>query len=406
MTCVSEDWYKIITEALRCVGGIIRIVRPISQDRTSFVECFNYAPYVKQLYAEILPRLKAYDIDQTIKECAIGSSYRPIFSSLDFSHVFVSFWYCHFLTHLLHSLVVVISPTLSPPFVESMGLLVAHMGDHLHDELPTVLHLLMERLHNEIIRKSTMQSLSLICLSPLHLDLSPILSDATKELATFLRQQQRQLKELTLETLAAFVASHSSQITVEVFSLLVKDASALVHASDLHLGYLAMHLIKEILVCAPSIAPVVEQETIPRTLQLVASPLLQGQAIESLISLYQALADIGFQGLTAEDLILKLRELVVTGLVPAGGQKSMKQVQVIPRQAMGNIAHCMAVLYTRIGGGAGKDKVTALVQEIKGADDTAKHLALLVLGDIGRQIDLSWIVDLQPLIQEIFETGR
>ncbi len=283
------------------------------------------------------------------------------------------------------------------------------MGDQLHDELPTVLHLLMERLHNEITRKATMLSLSLICLSPLHLDLSPILSEATKELATFLRQQQRQLKELTLETLAVIVASYSAQINVEVFALLVKDASALVHASDLHLGHLAMHLIKEILVCAPSVAPVVGQETIPRSLQLVASPLLQGQAIESLMSLYQALAEIGFQGLAAEDLILKLRELAVTGwFVPAGGQESKKVATqaAISRQAMSNIAHCMAVLCTQIGGGAGKDNITSLVQEINGSDNTAKHLALLVLGDIGRQIDLSWVVDLQPLIQEIFETGR
>ncbi len=77
MACVSEDWYKVITEALRCVGGIIRIVRPISQNgEPAFRECcFNYAPYVTQLYEGILPRLKAYDIDQTIKECAIGSSY-------------------------------------------------------------------------------------------------------------------------------------------------------------------------------------------------------------------------------------------------------------------------------------------------------------------------------------------
>ncbi len=299
----------------------------------------------------------------------------------------------------------------SSPLVESMGLLVAYMGDQLHDELPTVLHLLVERLHNEITRKATMQSLSLICMSPLYLDLSPILSESTKQLATFLRQQQRQLKELTLETLTALVTSHSAQISADVFALLVKDASALVHISDLHLGHLAMSLIKEILVCAPSIAPVVGQETIPQTLQLLASPLLQGQAIVSLKNLYQALADICFEGLTAEDLILKLRELAVIGLVPAGGQESKKPKQAIPRQAMSNIASCMAFLYTwickgEIRSGAGKDKVTALVQEIKSSDDITQHLALLVLGNVGRCIDISWVVDLQSIIQGIFDTGR
>ncbi len=77
MACVPEDWYKVITEALRCVGAIIRIIRPISRNgEPAFREChFNHAPYVRQLYEGILPRLKAYDIDQTIKECAIGSSY-------------------------------------------------------------------------------------------------------------------------------------------------------------------------------------------------------------------------------------------------------------------------------------------------------------------------------------------
>lgn len=68
-----------------------------------------------------------------------------------------------------------------------------------------VLGLLMERLGNEMTRMATLKALAAISVSPLKVNLRPILPHATEELAVFLRQQSRPLKQTTLETLLALI---------------------------------------------------------------------------------------------------------------------------------------------------------------------------------------------------------
>ncbi|CAN0502182.1 unnamed protein product [Discosporangium mesarthrocarpum] len=63
----------------------------------------------------------------------------------------------------------------------------------------------MDRLRNEITRMATLKALALIATSPLQVDLSSILAPAMEELALFLRQQSRTLKQTTLETLLALI---------------------------------------------------------------------------------------------------------------------------------------------------------------------------------------------------------
>lgn len=98
-TCVEDEWYKIIAEALRVVGVVITIIRPIDNSSGMFKgvracppitlttkacltemgvwaccgvpQDFDSASYVRPLYQAIFPRLEAHDIDQEIKECAI-----------------------------------------------------------------------------------------------------------------------------------------------------------------------------------------------------------------------------------------------------------------------------------------------------------------------------------------------
>lgn len=55
---------QIIAEALRVVGSIIKIVRPLSAESDAMVDDFAYQPLVQPLYDAIYPRLSAHDIDQ------------------------------------------------------------------------------------------------------------------------------------------------------------------------------------------------------------------------------------------------------------------------------------------------------------------------------------------------------
>ena len=77
-SCADDDWYKIIAQALRVIGIIITIIRPLNADGTAFDGDYDSAAYVTSLYVAIFPRLDAHDIDQEIKECAITSMGRLV----------------------------------------------------------------------------------------------------------------------------------------------------------------------------------------------------------------------------------------------------------------------------------------------------------------------------------------
>ncbi|CAM9481770.1 unnamed protein product, partial [Ectocarpus sp. 8 AP-2014] len=357
--CVKEDWYKIIAEALRVVGSIIKIVRPLSVETDAMVDDFAFQPLVQPLYDAIYPRLSAHDIDQEIKECAITS----------------------------------------------MGLLLAHLSSDLNNQLPEVLGLLMDRLGNEMTRMATLKALAAVSVSPLKVDLKPILPSATEELAQFLRQQSRPLKQTTLETLLALIGSNHAQMTQALFSLLLKESAALVTDADLHLAHLrqarsSWRMSCLILEVSPKSAEAVRVEVLPRALELSTSPLLQGLALASLLNLFKILVGINHKGMGFDDLLGALQSGVANG-----GDRLQKQ-------AIGNIARCMAVLCAQTSDAARNKTVARLVEDMQGKDskdgkeDNRKHLALLVIGELGRQSDLSRVKNLQGIILGRFEGGN
>lgn len=55
----------------------------------------------------------------------------------------------------------------------------------------------------------------------------------------------------------------------------------------------------------------------------------------------------------------------------------------------------MAVLCAQTSDSARSKTVARLVKDMQGKDDTRKHLGLLVVGELGRQTDLSKVKNLQ-----------
>ncbi|CAM9970460.1 unnamed protein product [Ascophyllum nodosum] len=346
--CVKEDWYKIIAEELRVVGNIVKIIRPLPAEDNAMGDDFAYQPLVKPLYNAIFPRLSAHDIDQEIKECAITS----------------------------------------------MGLLLAHLASELTAELPEVLGLLMDRLGNEMTRMATLKALASISVSPRKVNLEPILPSATEELALFLRQQSRPLKQTTLETLLALIGSNHRQMSQHLFSLLVKEASSLINHADLHLAYLSLKMSCLILEVSPKSAEAVRSHVLPRALELSTSPLLQGLALASLLSLFRVLVTINHRGMGFDDLLVALQNAVA------------REGDRLPKQAVANVAsRCMAVLCAQTNDVARSKTVARFVKDMQGNDEQRKHLGLLVVGELGRQSDLSSVKNLQEIILRRFEGG-
>lgn len=76
---------------------------------------------------------------------------------------------------------------------------------------------MLERLKNETTRITTLKALSTISHSPLSVDLSSICSDTVLECSTFLRKNDRALKQAALTSLNSIVTRYAKQVRICFF---------------------------------------------------------------------------------------------------------------------------------------------------------------------------------------------
>ena len=252
VSCVNEDWFKIIAESLRTLGAVILVARPQLNDNNDNSksnsksnsnsnnnitelgnngnEEYNFRPLVLPIYNSVLTRLEALDIDQEIKDCSIAT----------------------------------------------VGRLFAYFGDELKQQLPIVLNLLKKKLENENTRTQTLKSISILANSKLNLDLSSVLLESTSELSLFLRQKSRSLKQITLFTLDSLINSKSVILRDGDINTILLETSSLINDNDLHLTYLALNLTLSILKSNYDSIIIVKNYIYPKMIELASSPLLQG----------------------------------------------------------------------------------------------------------------------------------
>lgn len=381
MSMVAEEWYKLIAEALRVLASIIKTIRPkVLSAPGQFEDSFAYASFTDLLYQSIASRLEALDIDQEIKECAITAA----------------------------------------------GLLFSHCGNHLGAQLPFVLGVLHKRLENEVTRIPTLKALSTMASSDsVPLDLSSFLNTAGQDLALFLRQSSRSLKQLTLQTLsllitscARYVASGQSPSAVwqkvDMVQAIFSECSHLVSDADLHLTHLCISLFLTILQ-DPSAVQLATQpfyiHVYPRACELSKSSLLQGVTLQSLIKLFQALAASNLGQMGYDVLFRSLY------LDPASSANMDSELS--NKQSLSNLSKCVAgicLVYGPKGEVSIREEATAqftadlstLTSCTTGAplDEIRKQLALLCLGEVGEHTDLSRAAGLKELVPSFFGDGH
>jgi cullin-associated NEDD8-dissociated protein 1 len=147
VSAVGDPFYKITSEALLVCQQLVKVIRPLDVKID-----YDYVPYMASIYQCTLVRLRATDIDQEVKERAIAC----------------------------------------------MGQIICNMGDGLGPELGICLPIFLDRLKNEITRLTAVKAVTMIAGSPLHINLSPILSECIPVLSSFLRKNHRALRLCTL----------------------------------------------------------------------------------------------------------------------------------------------------------------------------------------------------------------
>jgi len=338
---VRDSYYRISAEALRACCELVHVLRPEGAS-------FDFKPFVSDLFNATLEKLKTQDIDQEVKESAITC----------------------------------------------MGLIVAHFGDELKSELPGVLKIMLDRLSNEITRVPAVKALETMALSKLHVDLGPVLSDSIKELSSFLRKANRQLKQAALSALSVLVKHYGADKRAsDLFKSVLGELAPLVSDADLHLSHLALSLCTTILDIHPNSAATIGDEILPKALDLMKSSLLQGLALESLLSLFNALVKINTKNLGFDILLDKLLAL-----------STQKDLQ---KQVLTNIAKGVAALALAADAKQRDATVSRFIKDLsKSKIETEKLVPLYSLGEIGRRADLSSHDSLQKSILASFDSAN
>ncbi|XP_072401896.1 cullin-associated NEDD8-dissociated protein 1 [Diabrotica undecimpunctata] len=342
ISAVGDNFYKITAEALNVLQELVKVIRPLNVNSG-----FDFTPFTKDIYSCTLVRLRTADIDQEVKEKAIST----------------------------------------------MGQVICNLGDHLKSELPYCLPLFLDRLKNEITRLTTVKALTKIAGSPLSIEL-PILPDAMPILGLFLRKNQRALKLTTLQLIDCLIKNYHKDLNENLLKHIVVEIPPLLDESDLHIAQWTLIILKAIAVYHPKALLNINDTIMPQILVLVKSPLLQGTALQSMLDFFKSLVVCNIPDLSYDHL-LRLLLMPISNL-------SVNPSATLHKQAFYSLAKCVAVITVTCHSQA-HPIVPQFINEIQtAATDSQQIFALLVVGEIGRKIDLTSISNLKQVIFQSF----
>lgn len=272
-----------------------------------------------------------------------------------------------------------------------MGQVICNLGDQLKGELPYCLPLFLDRLKNEITRLTTVKALKKIAGSPLGIDL-PILPEAMPILGLFLRKNQRALKLSTLQLIDCLIQNYHKKLNVQLLQPIIAEIPPLLDESDLHIAQWTLIILKSIAVQHPKALQDINSGIMPQVLVLVKSPLLQGNlkikwvlnnncntylplgtALQSMLDFFKSLVKCNLPGLSYDNL---LRMLLMSATLINNNNK----------QAFYSLAKCVAAI-TVVCQSQALPVIPQFIIEIQNAtSDSQKIFALLVVGEIGREM--------------------
>ncbi|EGC38692.1 hypothetical protein DICPUDRAFT_148578 [Dictyostelium purpureum] len=342
--CINDSYYRIASESLRVCQEFVVALGKIRQN----VDSCN--KIIQSLYNATFTQLKAQDIDQEVKESAISCT----------------------------------------------GTIIALFGDLIQNEIQPCLSILLDRLDNEITRAVTVKVLSRIVNSSIKIDLSSILPKSIELLSTFLRKNNRVLKQSSLVALNDIVKTIPNALPISLLPNILNEISSLINESDLQITHLAFVFIQNLLKsnCEKEAAPLVNDKCIPPTLVLLKSSLLQGVALESLLNLFGTIVQLNQPGMTFDDLLTLLFNTAA----------DIKQP--VTRQSFNSISQCIAVITVNTTAEKRKSTIHNLICNLSSVNEPLVLLSLGCLGEIGRRVDIHENANLQEQVYKTFEANN
>eukprot|EP01061_Rhynchopus_euleeides_P021037 TRINITY_DN34207_c0_g2_i1.p1 TRINITY_DN34207_c0_g2~~TRINITY_DN34207_c0_g2_i1.p1 ORF type:complete len:1278 (+),score=657.22 TRINITY_DN34207_c0_g2_i1:86-3919(+) len=337
LACVSDRYYKIMAESLRVCGELAPIVvkAPDAQQRTH------------QLFDAVFERLRTADVDQEVKDCAIATVANILKNSAS------KLQPQHYLTD---------------------------------EQVSKCFKQLLVLLGGDYSRVSVIRAVTVTRDVPMEPEL---LHKFVQEISMFLRKASRPLRQASLHCLRTLTERKARDIDPALLSQILQELLPLLNDSDLHLSHLAIDLADAVLRSAASVPASFESKVLPRFVDLLRSPLLQGSALESLENAFQNLGPKSKMG---------YHPLLQMVLAAASSTKDSRQV--LPS---------VAAVAARLTSVASEDQQAKTVEQFSAylnGTEAECALGLACLGELGRFVDLSQSPNVLASVQQKFSHSR
>jgi len=171
----------------------------------------------------------------------------------------------------------------------------------------------------------------------------------------------------------------AKKISTKDYNTILKEVGPHIGDQDLQLAGQGLNLMSSILEASPTTAPQIAQEILPKTIAFVQCPLLHGAALKALIKFFQCCVQYG--GKEKQLNFPKLLSLLLSCITSS-----------LPRPGYSSVSQCIAGITTKTTDKLRNSTVNNFMNEFKTKSKSTeqnKQIALLSIGEIGQEVDLS-----------------
>ena len=312
---MAASYLKLKAESLRLAATLLTLT--------------NDRPLMAQLYAAVYAQLLLTDVDAEVKEAALSTM---------------------------------------------AMLLSTHHALLPHDAVESTLPVFHARLGNEVTRLSALRAITRLTSSP-QLSLASILPATLSDLLQFLRRDNAILRQETMATVLALARTQGSK-SKHLWGGVVRDVEHYMDDRDMYVSTLAMNVVREVLRWDSSWVSG-ESVLLERLLQLLQSPLMQGQALQSITALLTSLVAV-----STEQSVFGYEKLI--GRLSTVDERMSTSTLVAAAQ-------CISAIVTHTSEAQRNTTISSLLTSLPQCSNSfsSHQLQLYTVGSIGRLHNLS-----------------
>lgn len=344
-TCL-ESSHRVNAEALRGIRAFVDVIRTEEEaSRRYYHE--DVSSLIESLITIISPKLTTFDIDQEVKEASLMAAAK----------------------------------------------LLNRCGDNLYDISGNLLLQFCGRLDNELTRIPALRAIDLASSSLFPLEYGSMFPSYVKIICGYLRQQSRHLRQCALETLDLLVKKASQYFDNELITLVLMESTVLIDHDDVVLVHMSLQVIFDAFSSCENFDIRLFEALVPKLLEMSISPVLQGQSLQRLVSIFTILPKFSY---IASDL--QVDRIVSSLFKHAISNPVFKQTFV-------SFASCVAGALSAADSHLHVDIIQALLQKLHdSSSDNEKLCVLYSLREIGKGEDLAHIAGISDLVLSCFNS--